>query len=183
MLLHPHSWIRNRSVHIIDKYFTLVEAACEKVPQKSLASFYLLSPSRLFHIAASLCCQLKASAIEYADANLVNKSISSVICKLHSVMGQISPVDPFVFWSALEQHERDRFLKAFDLLDSRKERSLFLLHTSSVPGHSNQQSANDIQHILVSALLKKLGKIALQTETCQVCILAKCFLCCFLLCV
>ncbi|XP_054807809.1 U3 small nucleolar RNA-associated protein 20 isoform X1 [Prosopis cineraria] len=164
MLLHPHSWIRNRSVHLIAQYFTHVVDAC-KEHQKSLANYYLMSPSNLFHVAASLCCQLKTPPMDDTDANLMNQSIVFAICGVHSVMGLISPVDPAAFWSALEQHEKDRFLKAFDLLDSRKGRNLFLLHTSSVHEQNNQQSADNLQHVLVSVLLRKMGKIAFQMET------------------
>lgn len=169
MLLHPHSWIRNRSVHLIAQYFALVVDACKEHHQKSLASFYLMSPSRLFHIAASLCCQLKTPLMDDADAHLMNQSIVFAVCGVHSVMGHIAPVDPSVFWSSLEQHEKDRFLKAFDLLDSRKGRVVFLPNTSNVHEQNNQQRANNIRHILVSILLRKMGKIALQMETSQVC--------------
>ncbi|XP_028759690.1 small subunit processome component 20 homolog isoform X2 [Neltuma alba] len=167
MLLHPHSWIRNRSVHLIAQYFTHVVDACKEHNQKSLASYYLMSPSRLFHIAASLCCQLKTTLMEGADANLMNQSVVFAVCGVHSVMGQIAPVDPSAFWSSLEQHEKDRFLKAFDLLDSKKGRSLFLPQTSPVHEQNNQQSTGSIQHVLVSAVLRKMGKIALQMETYQ----------------
>ncbi|XP_028790587.1 uncharacterized protein LOC114746536 [Neltuma alba] len=100
---------------------------------------------------------------------ILQSSIECCLCRLRGPFcdGKIAPVDPSAFWSSLEQHEKDRFLKAFDLLDSKKGRSLFLPQTSPVHEQNNQQSTGSIQHVLVSAVLRKMGKIALQMETYQ----------------
>lgn len=172
MLLHPHSWIRSRSVHLIAQYFAHIVDTRKENNQKSLGSYFLMSPSRLFHIAASLCCQLKTPLDDDADSNLMNQTIVFSIGGVHSVMGQIACLDPSVFWSTLEQHDKTLFLQAFDLLDSRKGRSMFLPLTSSIHEPNNQQGANNVQHVLVSSLLRKMGKIALQMEAVQVCMQA-----------
>lgn len=171
MLLHPHSWIRSRSVHLIAQYFAHIMDSSKENHQKPLGNYFLMSPSRLFYIAASLCCQLKTPLMDDSDSNLMNQCIVFAICGVHSVMGQTSCVDPPAFWFTLEQHERDQLLKAFGLLDSRKGRSMFLSLTS-IHEPNNQQNANNIRHVLVSLLLRKMGKIALQMEAYQVCMQA-----------
>ena len=170
MLLHPHSWIRNRSVRLIALYFARVTEASRENHQSSVRSYFLMSPSRLFLIATSLCCQLKMPLIDDADSNLMTQNIVFAICGVHSLMGQIACIDAPTFWSTLEQHEKDRFLKAFDLLDSRKGRSFFMPSspTSSVYEDSNQPNVDNTQYVLVSLLLRKMGKIALQMDAIQV---------------
>ncbi|KAJ1406610.1 hypothetical protein SESBI_24968 [Sesbania bispinosa] len=100
-----------------------------------------------------------------ADSNLMTQNIVFAIC---GIMGQIACIDPSAFWSTLEQHEKDWFLKAFDLIDSRKGRSMFMSSlTSSVYEDNTQLNVDNTRHILVSILLRKMGKIALKMDAIQ----------------
>ncbi|WVZ05123.1 hypothetical protein V8G54_018469 [Vigna mungo] len=168
MLLHPHSRVRNISVRLIALYFAHVTDASRENHGTSLRSYFIMSPSRLFLIATSLCCQLKMPLINDSDSSLITQIFIFAICGVHSLMGQSACIDPPAFWSTLSQQEKDQFLKAFDLLDSRKGRSMFMSSsTSSIYEHSNQLNVDNAQRALVSLLLKKMGKIALQMDTIQ----------------
>ncbi|RDY00034.1 Small subunit processome component 20-like protein, partial [Mucuna pruriens] len=177
MLLHPHSWIRNRSVRLIALYFAHVTDVSRENHGSSLSSYFIMSPSRLFLIATSLCCQLKMPHIDDADSSLMTQNIIFAICGVHSLMGQNACIDPPAFWSTLEQLEKDRFFKAFDLLDSRKGRSMFMSSSisSSIYEDNNQLNVDNAQHVLVSLLLRKMGKIALQMDAIQMGIVFNCF--------
>ncbi|XP_058732408.1 U3 small nucleolar RNA-associated protein 20-like isoform X2 [Vicia villosa] len=166
MLLHPHSCLRNKSGCLIALYFARVTDNNRENHQRSLSSYFMTSPSRLYLIATSLCCQLKMPLIDDADSNLMTQNIVFAICAL---MRQTSSIDPSAFWSTLEQNEKNRFLKAFDLINARKERIMFMSSslTSSVCEDNSQVNVKNTQHILVSLLLKKMGKIALQTNAIQ----------------
>lgn len=99
----------------------------------------------------------------------MTQNIVFAICGVHSLMGQNACIDPPAFWSTLEQQEKDRFLKAFDLLDSRKGRSMFMSSSfSSIYEDNNQLNVDNAQRALVSLLLRKMGKIALQMDVIQV---------------
>ncbi|XP_057754877.1 uncharacterized protein LOC130974144 isoform X1 [Arachis stenosperma] len=165
LLLHPHSWIRSRSARLIALYFARVNASKEN-NQSSLRHYYLTSPSRLFLVATSLCCQLKMPLLNDADSNLMTQNIVFAICGVHSLMD--AHIDPPAFWSTLEQHEKDRFLKAFDLLNSRKGRFfMYSTSTSLVRTDNNLPKVDSTQYVLVSILLRKMGKIALQMDAIQ----------------
>ncbi|CAJ1855344.1 unnamed protein product [Sphenostylis stenocarpa] len=167
MLLHPHSWIRNRSVRLIALYFAHATDASRENHGSSL-SYFIMSPSRLFLIATSLCCQLKMPLINDADSSLMTQNIIFAICGVHSLMGQSACVDPPAFWSTLQQQEKDQFLKAFNLLDSRKGRSMFVSSSiASISENNNQLNVDNAQHALVSLLLRKMGKIAVQMDDIQ----------------
>ncbi|XP_047154008.1 small subunit processome component 20 homolog isoform X2 [Vigna umbellata] len=165
MLLHPHSRVRNISVRLIALYFAHVTDASRENHGTSLRSYFIMSPSRLFLIATSLCCQLKMPLINDSDSSLMTQIFIFAICGVHSLMGQSACIDPPAFWSTLSQQEKDQFLKAFNLLDSRKGRSMFISSsTASIYEHSNQLNVDSAQRALVSLLLKKMGKIALQMD-------------------
>lgn len=168
-MLHPHSWIRNRSVRLIALYFANVTDVSRENHQSSFSSYFLMNPSRLFLIATSLCCQLKMPLID-VDVNVMTQNIVFAICGVHSLMGQIGCIDPPAFWSTLEQHEKERFLKAFDLIDSRKGRSMFMSSslTTSVYEDNSQLNVDNTRYRLVFLLLRKMGKIVLQTDDIQV---------------
>ncbi|CBI17281.3 unnamed protein product, partial [Vitis vinifera] len=167
-LLHPHMWLRNISSRLVAFYFTAVNEANREKNEKSIETFSLVRPSRLFMIAVSLCCQLKAQLADDAASNLITQNLVFAICGVHSFVGQKEHVDPHQFWSAIEQHEQEHFLKAFQLLDSRKGRSIFESFMSSRIHNLNDQGNNeDLRHLLVSSLLKRMGKIALQMEAIQ----------------
>lgn len=169
MMLHPHSWIRNKSVRLIALYFAHATDVSRENQGSSLC-YFIMSPSRLFLIATSLCCQLKMPLIDDADSSLMTQNIIFAICGVHSLMGRNVCKDPSAFWSTLEQQEKDQFLKAFDLLDSRKGRNMFMSSsiTSSTYEDNNQLNVDNAQHVLVSLLLRKMGKIALQMDAIQV---------------
>ncbi|CAK8567091.1 unnamed protein product [Lathyrus sativus] len=169
MLLHPHSWLRNKSGRLIALYFARVTDANRENHQSSLSSYFMMTPSRLYLIATSLCCQLKMPLIDDADSDLMTQNLVFAICAVYSLMGQTAIIDPSAFWSTLEQNEKNRFLKAFDLINARKGRSMFMSSslTSSVCEDNSQLIVKNTQHILVSLLLKKMGKIALQTDAIQ----------------
>ncbi|XP_027334628.1 small subunit processome component 20 homolog isoform X2 [Abrus precatorius] len=169
MLLHPHSWIRNRSVRLIALYFTRVTDVSRENHESSLRNYFIMSPSRLFLIATSLCCQLKMSLIDDADSKLMTQNIVFAICAVHSLLGQLACVDPPAFWATLEQHEKDQFLRAFELLDSRKGRNMFMSSSLTSPAFEddNQCNVNNAKHVLISLLLSKMGKTALQMGAIQ----------------
>ncbi|CAL0335754.1 unnamed protein product [Lupinus luteus] len=174
MLLHPHTFVRDGSVRLISLYFEHVTNVSRENDQSSVRNYFLMCPSRLFLIATSLCCQLKMPLI---DSNLITQNIVFAICGVHSLMGKIVCADPPAFWSTLDQHDKDRFLKAFDLLGSRKGRSIFISSslTSSVYEDDEQQNDHNTQTVLVSLLLKKMGKIALQVDATQMGVVFKSF--------
>ncbi|KAI4344960.1 hypothetical protein L6164_012132 [Bauhinia variegata] len=165
MLLYPHSWVRSRSGRLIAIYFAHIRDASRENHLDPLGNYFLMSPSRLFFIAASLCCQLKNQLIDI-DSNLMTQNIVFAICGIHSLMQQVVGVDPTAFWSALEQHKKDHFLKALDLLDSKKGRNV-LSFLTSVHEQNNCQNADNFQYMFVSLLLRKMGKIALQMDAIQ----------------
>ncbi|CAI8597993.1 unnamed protein product [Vicia faba] len=169
MLLHPHSWLRNKSGRLIALYFARVTDANRESHQSSLSSYFMMTPSRVYLIATSLCCQLKMPLIDDVDSDLMTQNIVFAICVVYSLMGQTASIDPSAFWSTLEQNEQNRFLKAFDLINAKKIRSMFMSSslTSSVCEDNSQLNVENTQHILVSLLLKKMGKIALQTDAIQ----------------
>ncbi|GLU08657.1 hypothetical protein SLE2022_255570 [Rubroshorea leprosula] len=167
LLLHPHTWLRNVSSRLVFLYFTTVTDAIKENPRKSFGAFYLMRPSRLFMIAVSLCCQLKAPIIDDTASNLIIENLVSAICCIHSLMGEWASAGPAKFWSTLEQHDQGRFLKAFQLLDSRQGKAMFLSITSGSLDQNLTDDSEDVRHLLVSNLLKKMGKLALEMEAVQ----------------
>lgn len=171
LLLHPHMWIRSISNRLIASYFTTVIENSRRTSEGSLGAYSLMKPSRLFLIATSLCCQLKSELTD-KDADLIVQTLVFAICGLHSVIGKLENANSCSFWSTLEQPEQKLFLKAFQLLDSGKGKSMLLPRMTGV-FDQNDASPEQIHHLLVSNLLKQMGKVALQTDTIQV--LSKCF--------
>ncbi|KAJ7955379.1 Small subunit processome component 20-like protein [Quillaja saponaria] len=177
LLLHSHSWLRNRSSRLIALYFEYVTEGNGGKCANPSGNYFLISPSRLFLIAASLCCQLKTQTDDAAGnlitclpkrkKDLMTHNLVSAICCLHSLLGQTECVDPSMFWSTLEKHEKDRFLEAFHILDSMKERSMFLSLTSCAYKQKDRDESDYVRHFLVSLLLKKMGKCSLQMEAIQ----------------
>ena len=162
LLLNPHMWLRDVLNRLVALYFASVTEANKENHEKPLETFFLMRPSRLFLIAVSLCCHLKAPLIDNAASTLITQNLAFAICGVHSLLGQSKGVDAHSIWSTLEQHEQGRFLKAFQLLDSGKGKSMFASLTS---GDNNQNDEeNGDQSLLVYFLLKIMGKIALQTE-------------------
>ncbi|KAL2508708.1 ARM repeat superfamily protein [Forsythia ovata] len=142
-LLHPHLWLRNISNRLVSFYFAVVTKTCNENKEMSMETLFLMRPSRLFSIAASLCCQLKAPLIDDAAGALIMKNLVFSIRGLHSFLGKNEYMNPSKFWSNLEHNEQDRFLEAFHTLDSRKGSSTLLSITS---GLSVQHDAKNIEH-------------------------------------
>lgn len=163
-LLHPHLWLRKISSRLVAFYFSHVTEGCRET--------LLMRPSRLFLIAASLCCQLKSQPGDDAS-NLITHNLVLAICHLHSLLGQF--MDFPKFWSNLEDNEQGCFLKAFHVLDSGKGRSTLAYLTSDDAEPRDEQKNDRHQHFLVLYLLKKMGKISLQIENIQMKVVFHCF--------
>ncbi|KAK6941816.1 U3 small nucleolar RNA-associated protein 20, N-terminal [Dillenia turbinata] len=161
-LFHPHMWLRNISCRLVAFYFATTINL-----EKPLDEYFLLSPSRLFLIAAAMCCQLQAPVIEETAGNLIKQNFVFAICGLHSLTGQKDKMEFQRFWSSLEERDKACFLKAFQLLDSRKGRGMFAAYTSGLSGQCYEQNNENPQYYLVSVLLKRIGKIAIQMENVQ----------------
>ncbi|XP_022999923.1 small subunit processome component 20 homolog [Cucurbita maxima] len=172
LLLYPHMWIRSISNRLIASYFTTVIENSRRNSEKSLGDYSLMKPSRLFLIATSLCCQLKSDLTD-KDADLIVQNLVFTICGLHSVIGKVENTNSCPFWSTLEQPEQRLFLKAFQLLDSGKGRSMLLPRMTGV--FDQDDACPDICYLLVSNLLKQMGKVALQTDTIQMTIVFNVF--------
>ncbi|XP_059666315.1 uncharacterized protein LOC132312087 [Cornus florida] len=166
-LLHPHMWLRNISNRLVAVYFATVTEAHRQKHEKPLGSFLLMRPSRLYLNAVYFCCQLKARVTDNMTCNLITQNLVFVICAVHSLMVKNECIDPKGFWSKLEHDEQGLFLKAFQLLDSRKGRSMLASLTSGVDDQNDVENIEHRQYFLVSYLLKRMGKIALQGEAMQ----------------
>ncbi|XP_052189171.1 uncharacterized protein LOC127799294 isoform X2 [Diospyros lotus] len=164
-LLHPHMWLRDVSNRLVALYFASVTEANTENPEMSLGMFFLMKPNRLFFIAVSICCQLKSTLIDKVAETLIIQNLIFAICGVHSLLGLNKGVDARCYWLSLENHERDHFLKAFQLLDPGKGRSTLASMTSG-DSNRNDQEKNDLS-LFVSHLLKRMGKVALQMEAVQ----------------
>ncbi|KAA0033350.1 U3 small nucleolar RNA-associated protein 20 [Cucumis melo var. makuwa] len=166
LLLYPHMWIRSISNRMIASYFRkIVIENSGRTSERSLGAYTLMKPSRLFFIATSFCCQLKSQLTD-KDADLIEQNLVFAIRGLHSVIGEVENVDSCPFWSTLEESEQRLFLKAFQLLDSEKGKSMLLPHMTGV-FNQNDAGPEQIRRLLISNLIKQMGKVALQTDTIQ----------------
>ncbi|KAG6388570.1 hypothetical protein SASPL_149999 [Salvia splendens] len=154
-LLHPHLWLRNISCQILSSYFTAVDNS-----KASADAFYLMKPSTLFHLAVSLCCQLKVPSSDDAGKVIMQNLVFS-ISHLHSFFEKNEHMDVSSFWSSLDSAEQDRFLKAFGILDPRKGKRTLKLYISD----SDQHDKN--QHPFISYFLQRMGKLTFQMEANQ----------------
>ncbi|WCJ33154.1 ARM repeat superfamily protein [Euphorbia peplus] len=159
LLLHPHPWLRNISSRLVAFYFASVTKAEEKEKEKILKRL-LMSPQRLFMIAVSFCCQLRTQVINDTSENFIAQNLVFSICTMHSMMGKEEYANPSVFWSTLEEHEQSLFHRAFQLLGSRKGKDMF---KNVIDGHKSE----NLLHVLVSNLIKQLGKLSLQLDAMQ----------------
>ncbi|XP_043711476.1 U3 small nucleolar RNA-associated protein 20-like [Telopea speciosissima] len=163
-LLHPHMWLRNISSRLVALYFAAASEASRANKEKSKQqNLLLMKPSTLFGIAVSLCCQLEARLIDDSANNILTQNLVFTICGMHSLVGQRDCMDLQSFWSSLQQTEQDHF----HLLGSRKGRDMFVSLTSTTKHQGDQDSIENLQSLLVSPLLKRMGKIALQMEDIQ----------------
>lgn len=164
-------WLRNISNRLIALYFSTVTEACKDNHEILFKTFFLMRPSRLFHIAVSLCCQLRASLTDEVANAIIEQNLIFSICGLHALLMQDEYTNS-KYWSELEHHEQGLLLRTFHLLDSRKGRSMFASLTSSNNGQDDQDDSVHCGVLLVSYLLKRLGKIGLQMEAVQVNVLS-----------
>ncbi|KFK44281.1 hypothetical protein AALP_AA1G237800 [Arabis alpina] len=160
LLSHPHEWLRTISCRFLNHYFKALDGRKRK---KLVVDSLLEKPSSLFMVASSLCSQLKerrTTGNEKDDANtekIITANIVFAVSGLHTLIEQSD--DHHEFWSSLDNDEQVVFLKAFEMLDSGKGRSTFLALTSG------KRTANDVRNVLIGSLLKRMGKIALDTES------------------
>ena len=153
LLIHPHLKLRNMSSSLVASYFASVEKRKREEKLDATPSF-LVQPSRLFLIAASFLKQLRTELSDTTANNLIVQNLAYSICNLHKSIKQTTSTHQF--WSSLGSSDHAAFLEGFELLGSRKTKNTFLLCTAS--------STDAAGSLLVSSLLKKMGKIAMQME-------------------
>lgn len=161
-LLHPHIWLRNISNRLIALYFTTLLESNTKNNENLIGEFFLMRPSRLFLLAVSFVSQLKASLTDDSANNYLTQNIVFAILGLHKILSQQNEAQ--VFWSNLQQKDEEIFVKAFMILDSRKGRSMF---ASLVSGVNEMENCEHNRYLLISSLLKRMGKFALDMEEVQ----------------
>nr|XP_043629943.1 small subunit processome component 20 homolog [Erigeron canadensis] len=152
-LLHPHIWLRDISSRLIAMYFKRVSKARMRNNEDWMGNYFLMRPSRLYLLAVSFCSQLKASLTNESANDCLRDNIVFVLLELRTMFGQQE--DTRVFWSSFERKDKEVFLRAFVILDSSK-------------GLNAQCDLEKIhQSLLISSLLEKMGKIALDSEEIQ----------------
>lgn len=125
-----------------------------------------MKPSILFHVAVSLCCQLKVPLIDDTAGIVIQQNLVFSICGLHAFLEKNENMDISNFWSSLDLAEQDRFRKTFGILDPRKGKRTLQSFISDTSGqHDNGQ------HPFISYLLQRMGKITFQMGADQVCFL------------
>ncbi|XP_059277141.1 uncharacterized protein LOC132031266 [Lycium ferocissimum] len=130
-----------------------------------------MRPSRLFFIATSLCCQLKVLQTDDAASDLITQNLVFSICALHSFFGRNECKDRGRFGSTFEHDEQGLLLKAFQQLDSRKGKNIYLSLVSDLGGQEDESQ----HYLVISYLLKTMGKISLHVEDMQMKIIFNCF--------
>lgn len=163
-LLHPHLWLRNISCRILSSYFAEVTNACRDNREVSAATFFFMKPSILFHIAVSLCCQLRVPSTDNAAGIAIKQNLVFSICGLHSFLEKDENMNVSSFWSNLDSAEQDRFIRAFGVLDPRKGRRTL---ESFISDTSSQHDKH--QHPFIFYLLQRMGKTTFQMEVAEVC--------------
>ncbi|KAK3004391.1 hypothetical protein RJ639_018254 [Escallonia herrerae] len=142
------------------------------VPFWKEAYYSLVMLEKILHQYPALCTggelELKAPLIDEGASTVISQNLVFAICGVHSFFGQCA--NPHEFWSTLEHHEQGLLLRAFQMLDSGKGRSMFTSITSN-----DQDSNKHHRYMLISYLLKRMGKIALQMEAIQMKIVFDCF--------
>ncbi|ONM29242.1 ARM repeat superfamily protein [Zea mays] len=173
LLIHPHSMLRSISSSLVASYFATVEK--RKHEQKLDApSWLLVQPSRLFIIAVSLLKQLRSELSDTTANNLIVQNVAYSVCNLHMLIRQSTSTHQF--WSSISS-DRGAFLEGFELLGSRKAKNIFLLctSTSSDVSGSSLDTNEEPTSLLVSSILKKMGRIAMQMQDTQIKNVFNCF--------
>uniref|UniRef100_A0A0D9YB09 Uncharacterized protein n=1 Tax=Oryza glumipatula TaxID=40148 RepID=A0A0D9YB09_9ORYZ len=174
LLIHSHSMLRNISSSLVASYFSFVEKSKREKKFDGKSSL-LIQPSMLFLIAVSLMKQLRAELSDTTANNLIVQNLSYSVCNLHTLVKQTT--SPHQFWSSLSSSDHSAFLEGFELFGSTKAKNAFLLCTSAstdVNG-SNLDGGEELTSLLVSSLLKRMGKIAMQMQDTQMKIVFNCF--------
>ncbi|CAN4120834.1 unnamed protein product [Withania somnifera] len=171
LLLHPHLWLRNISSRLVSCYFAAVTEACKGNGELPQGTYFLMKPSRLFFIATSLCCQLKVLQTDDTACDLITQNLVFSICTLHSFLGKNECKDRNKFWTTIEHGEQGLLLRAFQRLDSRKGKNIYLSLVSDLGDHEDERQ----RYFVISYLLKTMGKISLHVEDMQVKIIFNCF--------
>jgi len=158
--------LRSISSSLVASYFATAEK--RKREQKLDApSWLLVQPSRLFIIAVSLLKQLRTELSDTTANNLIVQNLAYSVCNLHMLIRQSTSTHQF--WSSISS-DRGAFLEGFELLGSTKVKNMFLLCTST----SSDASGSSLginegpTSLLVSSVLKKMGRIAMQMQDTQV---------------
>lgn len=174
-LLHPHAWLRSKSCRLLNYYFKALARRKRAESQIVVSDSLLENPSSLFSVAVSLCSQLKELPTTGDDIeDLLIENIVFAVSSLHSLIGHSVQATDDGFWSSLGEDKQVVFLKAFEVLDSGKGRSTFLSLTSGkrTDNGEEEDAASGVRNVLIGSLLKRLGKVALDTESVQVCLFA-----------
>ncbi|ONM29241.1 ARM repeat superfamily protein [Zea mays] len=137
-------------------------------------SWLLVQPSRLFIIAVSLLKQLRSELSDTTANNLIVQNVAYSVCNLHMLIRQSTSTHQF--WSSISS-DRGAFLEGFELLGSRKAKNIFLLctSTSSDVSGSSLDTNEEPTSLLVSSILKKMGRIAMQMQDTQIKNVFNCF--------
>jgi len=174
LLIHPHSMLRSISSSLVASYFATVEK--RKREQKLVATSWLLvQPSRLFIIAVSFLKQLRTELSDTAANNLIVQNLAYSVCNLHTSIRQSTSTHQF--WSSISSSDHSAFLEGFEFLGSTKAKNVFLLCTSTATdvSVSSLDSSEEPKSLLVSSILKSMGKIAMQMQDTQTKIVFNCF--------
>ncbi|CAN7082081.1 unnamed protein product [Brassica oleracea var. botrytis] len=169
-LLHPHAWLRSKSCRLLNYYFKALARRKRAESQIVVSDSLLENPSSLFSVAVSLCSQLKELPTTGDDnEDLLIENIVFAVSSLHSLIGHSVQASDDGFWLSLGEDEQVVFLKAFEVLDSGKGRSTFLSLTSGkrTDNGEEEDAASGVRNVLIGSLLKRLGKVALDTESVQ----------------
>jgi len=159
--------LRSISSSLVASYFATVEK--RKREQKLVATSWLLvQPSRLFIIAVSFLKQLRTELSDTTANNLIVQNLAYSVCNLHMSIRQSTSTHQF--WSSISSSDHGAFLEGFELLGSTKAKNMFRLCTSTATDVSipSLDSSEEPTSLLVSSILKRMGKIAMQMQDTQV---------------
>ncbi|VFR01143.1 unnamed protein product [Cuscuta campestris] len=170
-LLYPHIWVQSISRRLIAFYFARVAEDCKE--KKVLESFFLMRPSRLFHIAVSLISQLNVQSVDNDAGSVISQNLVFAICGIHGLL--VASKHPGN-GSAFGPDEQSLLVKAFNLLDPKKGRYIFTSFNFGPNAQYDDVHKAEYQgNMIISSLLKRMGKIPIQMEAVQAKIVLNCF--------